>query len=421
MERNNVSVKGKSLIGSSRKTVLMVAFHYPPCQSAGTYRTEKFAQYLTEMGWDVIILTVRDSLYAQKEETLNSTSAHIHVETCYAFDSAEVFSFKGKYLGFACVPDRWWSWALPGISAGKKLLAKYKPDLIWSTYPIITAHYIAYRLHKLSGLPWIADFRDPLQARYDPNVQRYSWAGKYIEKLTIKNCTKAVFTTSKAQALYRALYPEEKQSKFIVVENGYDEDKFNGIAPLERSDNHIFQLLHSGDVYGVGRDPSDVFMALANLKRNKLIHSGNFRLVFRGITDFTKLESAISQAGIEDLVELLPVVSYRSSLSEMLAADALLLLQGPLFNNQVPSKLYDYVRANKPILAHTPLTSATASVLFKISVAKYADTIIALEQSISEFFEHKNCPNDTARFDYQDYSRFSKTVELAKVFDDILA
>lgn len=420
MERHNGNVKGKTLIDSSNKTALLIAFHYPPCQSAGTHRTEKFAYYLTQMGWNVVVLTVHERVYAQKESARDVQSKGIHVHRCFAFDSARTLAYKGKYLGFTCVPDRWWSWAPSAIAAGKKLIEEFKPDVIWSTYPIITAHFVAYRLHKGSGIPWVADYRDPLQSRYDSNVQKYSWASKYIEKLSIKNSTKAVFTTTNARDLYRNLYPEENPNKFIVIENGFDEDKFDGVTPVVRVDNQIFQLLHSGDVYGVGRDPSDVFKAIANLKRRNILHSSNFRLVFRGVTDRTKLDKAILSEGLEDIVELLPMIGYQASLSEMLSSDGLLLLQGPLFNNQVPSKLYDYIRAAKPILANTPLDSATASVLTTVPTAICAPNQSSIEQAIIEWMMNRSVREVAGGFDYNKYSRLSKTVELASVFNDIL-
>ncbi len=54
------------------------------------------------------------------------------------------------------------SWRWTAVAAGLKLIRHYQPAVLWSTYPIATAHQIGAILHRCSGLPWIADFRDPM-------------------------------------------------------------------------------------------------------------------------------------------------------------------------------------------------------------------------------------------------------------------
>ncbi len=396
----------------------MVAFHYPPCQSAGTHRTEKFAQYLKEFGWDVVVLTVPERLFTQKSDVQYNENA-LYVKRTYAFDAAKTLSFKGKYLGITCIPDRWWSWALSGIPAGKKLIEKYKPDVIWSTYPISTAHYIAYKLHQHSGLPWIADYRDPLQCRYDPSVVKYSRLSKYIEKLTIENCARAVFTTNNARSLYKTIYTEQPSDKFAVIENGYDEEKFADLEKVAPVDSSVFTLLHSGDIYGLNRNPHNVLSALSLLKNEGVISKDDFRLIFRGISDSAALSDMVNKLGVGELVELLPVIGYVESLSEMLASNALLLLQGELFNNQVPSKLYDYIRAGKPVVASTPADGATADVISSLSNAFCGNDVNTLKTAIIGVIQSDKEKREVSKLDIQRFSRYSKTAELAALLNEV--
>ncbi|TQE98065.1 MAG: glycosyltransferase family 4 protein [Spiribacter salinus] len=53
-------------------------------------------------------------------------------------------------------------WALRALPVGVRVIRGERPAVIWSTYPIATAHLIGYLLHRLTGLPWIADFRDSM-------------------------------------------------------------------------------------------------------------------------------------------------------------------------------------------------------------------------------------------------------------------
>ena len=398
----------------------MVAFHYPPCQSAGTHRTEKFAQYLTDFGWDVVVLTVQKNMFPQQTDKGYQEKA-VHVERTGAFDAAKKLSIKGKYLGITCVPDRWWSWAFTAIPAGKKLIDDFKPDVIWSTYPISTSHYIAYKLHKQSGIPWIADYRDPLQSRYDPDATKYSGVSKYIEKLTIENCKKAVFTTGNARSLYQALYPEQAAEKFEIIENGYDEEKFSSLEQVKTNVSSVFTLLHSGDIYGLSRNPRNVMCALALLKDENIINRENFKIVFRGVSDSTALVQMANELNISELVDVLPVISYRDSLSEMLNANALLLLQGELFNNQVPSKLYDYIRARKPVVANTPSNSATADIISTLDNAFSGNDIETLKAAIVNVIGLNAAKDHSSKVDITRFSRHTKTIELASLLDTVVS
>jgi hypothetical protein len=67
--------------------------------------------------------------------------------------------------------------------------------------------------------------------------------------------------------------------------------------------------------------------------------------------------------GIESFIELVPPIPYRAALAEMLRADALLVLQAANCNEQIPAKLYEYLRAGRPIVTLTDPVGDTAGVM----------------------------------------------------------
>jgi hypothetical protein len=369
------------MINQTERTILMVALDFPPCQSAGVQRTLKFAEYLADLGWKVVVLTVNENVYTVTDKQL-TIPENITIYRCHSFDSARDFSVKGKYFAWSKVPDRWWSWAIKAIPLGKKLIERYQPDIIWSTYPVTTAHFIAYKLQQFSKLPWVADYRDPLQCRYDNNVLKYSTLPKWIEKKTIQNCSKAVFTTQRAAQLYQRLYPDEKLTKFTVIENGFDEGNFKDILMGVNEHSEKFSLLHSGSIYPNGRDPQALFEAISYLKREKVLSRDNFELVFRGASSSQYIIS-LTEGDILDLVYFKKAISYKESLEEMINSSALLLIQGNLFINQIPGKAYEYIRCQKPMLAITGSNGATGDLLSRISQSITADK----KESIIEAIE----------------------------------
>jgi hypothetical protein len=247
------------------------------------------------------------------------------------------------------------------------MIRAQRPRLIWSTFPIATAHLIGLALHRLTGLPWVADFRDPmLQPAYPTHkAQRrlYAW----IEQQTIRRCSKAVFTTHGAMLSYRERFPQMDPDKFVVIENGYEEDAFgapadNPSVPTPAAGRPL-TLVHSGLLYDTGRDPSAFLDALARLKARGVIGADTLRVVLRAPGNSSAVSALIERYGVADIAATAEPVPYREALAEMALADALLLVQGTPFNNQIPAKVYEYFRARKPIFGLVDHQGETARVL----------------------------------------------------------
>ena len=179
------------------KRILMIAYHFPPLAgSSGIQRTLRFVQHLPKFGWEPIVLSADPRAYERtSDDLMQEIPEGTIVSRAFALDTARHLSLKGRYFAAMARPDRWISWKFAGIREGMQLIEKFRPDAIWSTYPIATAHVIGAELHRRSGLPWIADFRDPMaQEGYpaDPIThQQYI----NIEKTTVEQANISLFTT----------------------------------------------------------------------------------------------------------------------------------------------------------------------------------------------------------------------------------
>src|SRR5262245_14053771 len=146
------------------RSLLMIAFHFPPLAgSSGIQRTLSFARHLPRLGWRPLILAAHPRAFSSvSDDQLADIPSEVVVERAFALDSSRHLAIAGRYPAFAARPDRWISWWLGAVPRGLTMIRRYRPAAIWSTYPIATAHKIASTLHRLSGLPWVADFRDPM-------------------------------------------------------------------------------------------------------------------------------------------------------------------------------------------------------------------------------------------------------------------
>ena len=409
------------------KRVLMIAYHFPPLHgSSGMQRTLRFARYLPDHGWEPIILAPSPRAYQQTDSgQLADIPQEVRVYRAFALDTARHLTLKGRYPRLLALPDRWISWWLGAVPTGWYLIKKYKPDVIWSTYPIATAHLIGLTLHRLTGIPWVADFRDPMvQPDYPPDPLTYR-AYERVENKTIAQCASAVFTTPGTLRDYQTRFSHVPASQFHLIENGYDESSF---AAITRSVNQIAKtgritLLHSGIIYPSERDPICLFEALVTLLKQNVISAESLHIILRASHHEEYLQSLIDRFEIGTIVSLAPPISYNEALAEMLAVDGLLILQAANCNNQIPAKLYEYLRAQRPILALTDPVGDTAGKLRNVGIDTIAplDSKEAIMDGLRRFLallREKKAPvvsMDKIRAN----SREAGTRKLAKVLDNV--
>lgn len=350
--------------------VLMVAFHYPPCSTgSGSHRTLKFSRYLPHSDWEPTVLTAHPRAYERSAaEELGEVPRDLVVTRAFALDAQRHLSFGRRYARWMALPDRWVAWLLGAIPAGLRLIRQRRPSVIWSTYPIATAHLVALVLHRLTGLPWVADFRDPMtEDGYptDPTVWR---AYRRIEQRVARHASHLVFTAESTADMYRARYPSLTAERCVWIPNGYDEADFEHLV-AGRSAGHRegpLRLLHSGLVYPEERDPRPFFRAIARLRREGRLNERLLQVDLRASGAEEYYGPMLKELAIDSIVRLLPPLPHRQALQECLDADVLLLLQGASCNGQIPAKAYEYLRAKRPILALTPANGETGK-LFRQS------------------------------------------------------
>ena len=237
--------------------------------------------------------------------------------------------------------------------------------MLWSTYPIATAHLVALTLHRLTGIPWVADFRDSMvDSGYPPpGLQRRIF--QRLERRTVAACQRVVVTTPGTRALYRQRYPQLGDGHWTVIANGYDEASFQRAEqlPAANSQREGIKLVHSGLLHPSERDPRPFLTALLRLREQGVLTTTSLRIVLRSSGHQAYYRALVERLGLEDLVELAPGLPYVQALGEMLDADGLLVFQAASCNHQIPAKLYEYLRARRPIFALTDPAGDTAGLL----------------------------------------------------------
>jgi len=305
-----------------------------------------------------------------------------------------------------------------------RLVRRHKPRVIFSTYPIATAHLIGLWLHRLTGLPWIADFRDPMAQDDYPADPRLRAHLHRLDAKVVRHATRVLFSTPGAIADCRARYPDVPADRWALIENGYDEEAFAGLEPATVPSRR-FVLLHSGIVYTSERDPSAFFAALGELKRTGAVDAATLEVRFRASANDALLHALSQRHEVGDIVTLEPPIPYRAALGEMMAADALLLLQAANCNSQIPAKAYEYLRAGRPLFSLTDDRGDTAGLLARAGLGVQAPLDAqglirdALPGFIADVRGHRGSIADAAFV--RSCSRFERSHQLASVLDDAIA
>lgn len=417
--------------------VLLIAYDFPPMKvSSSVQRNLKFAQYLGDFGWQAAVLTIRPGAYSRTSDSqLSEIPEDVRVERAWGLNAAKHLAIAGRYSLLTALPDRWSSWWFGGMHTGKRLIREFQPDILWSTYPIATAHMIGMGLKRRFGLPWIAECQDPMTLEGYPSNALHRRTATAVERRMVERSDRLVFVTQGALNAYRERYPEANHSDWSVISNGYDENNFQKSLqqhqlslntvdkPEDTAPSSKVTLLHSGVIYTDGRDPTALFDALVELRDSGHINADNLEVALRATGHDDIFGKLIAERKLQDIVKLKPLISYEKALAEMLAADALLLLQGRIFNMQIPAKIYEYLRAERPIFALADPAGDTARLLNELGEANLAnisdkdDIKQQLGKLLPRLREHTlTLPTQTA---VRQYSRYALTERFARLLDDV--
>jgi hypothetical protein len=176
-------------------------------------------------------------------------------------------------------------------------------------------------------------------------------------------------------------------------------------------------------VYPSERDPTELFRALRIITERDPRIRDTLRIRFRAPVAVEFLRKLAHEYAVDDMVEIMPTIAYRQALQEMMSSEALLILQAANCNEQIPAKLYEYLRAGRPIIGLTDLVGDTAVALRRAGL----ETIAPLDDAnrIADMLLRvvSEIQANTASLPRRDAviaaDRRSRTKELSDVLNDL--
>jgi hypothetical protein len=253
-----------------------------------------------------------------------------------------------------------WSWALPAFVRGAWLMRRRQIDIVYSSGGGYSAHLAGWWLKRWCGARWIVEVHDPMVFPGREPSNRDERFQARLERLICTHADLAWWFTDGALAAARARHPVLGE-RGIVVMPGAEPP----LRPAVYTPGPVCVLGHFGSLSDT-RSLAPFIRTLNQLLTHEPTWRPLLRLeVYGGAID-GPAQRLIEQHGLGDVVRPMGRLEHdpASGLSgrervvqRMQEVDALLLMhgEGAECEQYIPSKVYDYFWARRPVLAYTHL------------------------------------------------------------------
>ena len=256
-------------------------------------------------------------------------------------------------------PDQAGPWLLPAFWKGLSVIRKNDIKVIFATGMPWSGLIVGWLLHLMTRKPLIADFRDPwIGNPFHKSKGRVIDAlSAFFEKLVVRGAALVTANTDPLRDDFLKRYPDLPDHHFMTLPNGFDITDFDLLNKDSASSANELVLCHAGFLYGL-RDPAPILDAIraVNAKNEEKDQKIVFKQVGRFDLHYNLKERFADLLQSGELL-LMPECPYQDCLEHLGKADILVNVQSGT-KTQVPSKLYDYLALNKPILNLTPIDGA---------------------------------------------------------------
>jgi glycosyltransferase involved in cell wall biosynthesis len=363
--------------------VVLLSPYFPPSPYVMGRRNTKLAKHLVSFGWEPIVVSLPDGGgRGHDPETLARIPPEVLIDRHYTYGllgtswwSWEAFKAKRRAIQRPVNPSPTTSQATQNNTIGKKLFKLYEtyigtPTSTWQPVDMMIPYVLgaarrAAELAKehdakvifgsacpystllagvlagyLADLPVVLDMRDPwsIETMYFPHKpQPLQRLESWLEALCFERAAHIFLNTERCQASYKEKFPQYAD-KIDVLPNGFDRSVMQA---GEAFSYQGFSLVHFGNCYAT----RSLLPALKAISQER-----DVRIVCFGQIQAADLAEA-RRLGLEDKLEVRPPVSYVDAMRALEGASALLLLQPPDTDLQIPAKFYDYLASSRPIIA----------------------------------------------------------------------
>lgn len=387
------------------KKVLVISYYFPPYIGGSIMRIHNFVKYLPDFNFCPIVLTLHEKYYEKiyynplllneyprlvkifRTKSLEFKTANIK-DKIYGLKRKNVFdrfffSIMKKIVSNMLIPDYYILWLPYALLNGLKIIKKNNINLIFSTSPPFSSNIITYLLSKLSGKPFVVDYRDDWIGNEFYSFGKVKNAlERRLELLIVRSANKIITATHSSIELFKNKYPVINENKYICIPNGFDPEYFNDYHKKDLCDKRFYNksvinFTYTGSLT-IKRDPRFFLYSIKEIITESPYLKDRIKIFFVGFCHY-KHKEFVEELKLKDIVYFIdPLLPKEVARFLQEKTDVCLLFQRESEGGRtaIPGKLYEYLASRKPILCMNDY-GVTTRFLDKIGSklnAKYDDT-----------------------------------------------
>ncbi len=359
------------------KRALIITYYWPPAGGSGVQRWLKFAKYFHDFDIEPIIYTVENPAYPLIDKSLLKEIPNgIEILKQPIWEPNNLFFFRKKHqkqsAGFLnnkpsffgrmlqyvranyFIPDARKFWINPSVNYLKNYLKNNPVDVVISTGPPHSMHLIGLKLKEELQLKWIADFRDPWTDidyfHHLPLTKKSLKKHLFLEEEVIKKADVIMVVGETMKQNYL------KFNKNIeIVTNGFDDEIANGKVNLDSK----FSITHIG-LMNADRNPILLWKVLKEIgtENSQFLKDLNINLV-------GKIDKNILENNLNKKVTIIDYLPHNKIDNFQNKSQLLLLVVNnvPSAKGIITGKIFEYLKAKRPILAIAPKDGDLATII----------------------------------------------------------
>jgi len=425
------------------KRVLIIAYYWPPAGGPGVQRWLMFVKYFRQFGIEPVVYVPENANYPLVDEQLISevpndleilsTPAKEPSRLAQMFSkkktkqlssgiiSSKKPSFIEKLLlyirGNFFIPDARIGWVKPSVTYLDSYLSKSPVDVIISTGPPHSMHLIGMELKKRTSIPWLADFRDPWTTIHYHKQLRLTRTSeekhKKLEREVLRTADQIVVTSVGTKKEFTAI----TEKPIEVITNGYD-IRASGEVHLDSS----FSLAHIGSLLSE-RNPKLLWEVLSELISEEKEMAQHLEIKLAGAVSDDVIHS-LQSFGLISYTNQLGYIAHEDALQQQRNSQVLLLIEMNSLETKaiIPGKLFEYMIAERPVLALGPEGSDMEAILKESGVGRffnYSNKNELKQELLHMYKAYRSNSLKIERSEVSQYSREYLTSSMAKLLQSI--
>jgi glycosyltransferase involved in cell wall biosynthesis len=371
----------------NKKHIVIVSAWFYPENKVASFRLNAFAKYLDRDRFKVTVISMTHGNKSSLEYFETDIPVYREIYNAFvrlrkqkpddSFIKHNLLSLNNKLISLFSSLD-YPGWSDNVLSRLIKINETEPIDLILSSYAPVDAHIAAFNFKlQNSNVKWIADMRDEMSRnRFLPSKAKRKlakWEQHFLPEMD------ALTTVSEPILVDFDNILGDNSILFREIRNGFDHD-----MPMSETFNSNFTMLYSGTFYSAIK-PDTLFHALVELHRNELL-GPNWVLKLLGTHRNFSLPQQIAKH-----IEILPPVSNREAVEQMMHSDCNVFIHPPMGTLGVYSgKLFEYLSTGKPVLALVDTEDVAAKLISEMKAGEVVPfhDIQAIQEAILRIYEN---------------------------------